>query len=85
LWFSRNFSKTLIFQLAVIITAFLLARGVRAATQSWGYRLAQRIPGLWGAFNEERIAIPMPQREVHIRGVSPSAISPAREAQAAHD
>jgi small-conductance mechanosensitive channel len=43
------------------------------------------LPGLWDAFNENRIEIPMQQREVHIRGVSPSAISPAREAQAAHD
>jgi len=41
--------------------------------------------GLWDAFNEKRIEIPMPQREVHIRGLSASAISPAREAQAAHD
>jgi small-conductance mechanosensitive channel len=41
--------------------------------------------GLWDAFNQNRIEIPMPQREVHIRGVSPSAISPAREAQATHD
>ncbi len=41
--------------------------------------------GLWDAFNANRIEIPMPQREVHIRRVSPSTISPAREAQAAHD
>ena len=41
--------------------------------------------GLWDAFSEKRIEIPMPQREVHIRDVSPSALSPAREAQAAHD
>jgi small-conductance mechanosensitive channel len=41
--------------------------------------------GLWDAFNEKRIELPMPQREVHIRGLSPSALSPAREAQTAHD
>ena len=41
--------------------------------------------GLWDAFNENRIEIPMPQREVHIRRVSPSAISPVRETQAVHD
>jgi small-conductance mechanosensitive channel len=41
--------------------------------------------GLWDAFNEKRIEIPMPQREVRIRDVSPSAISRAREAERAHD
>jgi small-conductance mechanosensitive channel len=41
--------------------------------------------GLWDAFNEKRIEIPMPQREVHIRHMSPSALAAAREAQTAHD
>ena len=41
--------------------------------------------GLWDAFNEKRIEIPMPQREVHIRQVSPSALPAAREVQTAHD
>ena len=35
--------ETLIFQLAVIIAAFLLAWGFRASTRSWSDRLAQRI------------------------------------------
>src|SRR6266852_3694989 len=35
--------ETLIFQLAVIVAAFLLAWGFRAATRSWSDRLAQRI------------------------------------------
>jgi len=35
--------ETLIFQLAVIIAAFLLSWGFRAATRSWSDRLAQRI------------------------------------------
>ena len=41
--------------------------------------------GLWDAFNERRIEIPMPQREVHIRDVSLSALSAAMEAQTARD
>jgi small-conductance mechanosensitive channel len=41
--------------------------------------------GLWDAFNERRIEIPVPQREVRIRDLSPSAISRAREAERAHD
>jgi small-conductance mechanosensitive channel len=40
--------------------------------------------GLWDAFNEKQIEIPMTQREIHIRDASPSAISPAREAERAH-
>jgi hypothetical protein len=35
--------EPLIFQLAVILAAFLLAWGFRAATRSWSDRLAQRI------------------------------------------
>jgi len=35
--------EALIFQLAVIIAAFLLAWGFRAATRSWSDRLVQRI------------------------------------------
>ena len=41
--------------------------------------------GLWDAFNEKRIEIPMPQREVHIRAASLSALSAVREAQTARD
>jgi small-conductance mechanosensitive channel len=41
--------------------------------------------GLWDAFNENRIEIPFPQREVRIRDVSPSAMSRAREAERADD
>ena len=41
--------------------------------------------GLWDAFNENQIEIPVPQREVRIRDLSPSAISRAREAERAHD
>jgi small-conductance mechanosensitive channel len=41
--------------------------------------------GLWDAFREQRIELPMPQREVHIRDLSPRAMSLAREAQPAHD
>jgi small-conductance mechanosensitive channel len=37
--------ETLAFQLAVIIAAFLLAWGFRAATRSWSARLAERIAG----------------------------------------
>ena len=40
---SREVLETLILQLAVIIAAFLLAWGFRAATRSWSDRLAQRI------------------------------------------
>jgi small-conductance mechanosensitive channel len=41
--------------------------------------------GLWDAFNEKRIEIPFPQREVVIRDLSPSAMSRVGEAQPAHD
>jgi len=41
--------------------------------------------GLWDAFNEKRIEIPFPQREVIIRDQSLSALTPVREAQTAHD
>jgi small-conductance mechanosensitive channel len=41
--------------------------------------------GLWDAFNEKRIEIPFPQREVLIRDLSPPAMSRVREAQPAHD
>jgi small-conductance mechanosensitive channel len=41
--------------------------------------------GLWEAFKEKRIEIPFPRREVIIRDLSPSALSPAREAQTAPD
>ena len=37
------------------------------------------------AVSEKRIKIPMPQREVHIRDVSLSALSAVREAQTARD
>jgi small-conductance mechanosensitive channel len=40
---------------------------------------------LWDAFHEQRIEIPMPQREVHVRNVSPPAMSRAPEAQPAAD
>lgn len=40
---SREVLEPLIFQLAVILAAFLLAWGFRAATRSWIDRLAQRI------------------------------------------
>jgi len=41
--------------------------------------------GLWDAFNEKRIEIPMPQREVRIRDLSHSAISRTRASERAHD
>jgi small-conductance mechanosensitive channel len=41
--------------------------------------------GLWDAFNEKGIELPMPQREVHIRELLPPAISRARESEPAHD
>jgi small-conductance mechanosensitive channel len=41
--------------------------------------------GLWDAFNEKRIEIPLPQREVVIRDLSRSALAPMRETQTAHD
>jgi small-conductance mechanosensitive channel len=101
--------ETLIFQLAVIIAAFLPSWGFRAATRSRSDRLAQRIAaqfcwlripaelsglvlfkgevllGLWDAFNEKGIELPIPQREVHIRDLSTTVRSRARESQAAHD
>ena len=40
---SREVLETLLLQLAVIIAAFLLAWGFRAATRSWSDRLAQRV------------------------------------------
>src|SRR5262249_49988647 len=40
---SRQVLETLILQLAVIIAAFLLAWGFRAATRSWSDRLAERV------------------------------------------
>ena len=86
--------ETLIFQLAVIIAAFLPSWGFRAATRSRSDRLAQRIAaqfcwlripaelsglvlfkgevllGLWDAFNEKGIELPIPQRGVHIRDLT---------------
>ena len=41
--------------------------------------------GLWDAFNEKRIEIPFPQREVIIRDQSLSALTQLREAQTIHD
>jgi small-conductance mechanosensitive channel len=41
--------------------------------------------GLWDAFNEKRIEIPFPQRELIIRDQSLSALTQFREAQTAQD